>query len=367
MKHVGLLLALTAGLMGLSGCGGWLSRQSTPTTQSPTITVQDIRPTGAPLVTIQTTPGGWQITARQPIERTEVAERPETQQVQRRLFFPPAIFPGLIQCPIGGMVWLFSLGTMGQSLASHGCMRLLMIETLPGVATTTTDIVKTTQTVSDSEPLRGALVSLDHTPHSHDWNGLLDLEGLVLIPYQAADTPSASSAPRVTIYRQQASIWSGALPQIPKEVASKPPQQEWSKTLVFQIEEATTTDPALLQPLQQLLQQELLKHGQSVVVGEGIRTTLRNELQIQQAGLTTDPISTSSLHWMPATILIRTTPDRNASTHQVQVSWIAIETGRVLSTEMLSTSLSAGQQAAQIRIMLHDKLPSLKQVSQTHE
>ncbi|MDP3598492.1 MAG: hypothetical protein Q8S75_16025 [Nitrospirota bacterium] len=147
MRSPTLLLALAVGCLGLTGCGGWLTREAVPTTTPPMITVQDIRPAGTPLVTIQTTPAGWHITARQPIERTEVEERAVTERVQRLLFFPPALLTGLIQCPIGSLTWLLTIGTYGRDLATHGYWRLLMIETLPGDATMTSQVTNTTRTV----------------------------------------------------------------------------------------------------------------------------------------------------------------------------------------------------------------------------
>lgn len=349
------LLTLTAGLMGLSGCGGWLARESVPTTTPPTITIRDIRPVGTPLVTIQTTPFGWQVSARQPIERDEVEERPVTERVQRMLFFPPAIFPGLIQCPIGSLTRLFTAGKYGHDLSTNGCWRLIMIEPLPGTATMSTDVARTTRTVPDSEPLRGASVQLTQQDNTREWTGGLDLNGTILIPYESVSAQQ-TSAPlaTLTIHRQQGALWRGALPNRPSTIDAAPLQREWPTTLVYQIEETSPRDARL----QQLLQHELLGLGYCVVAGASIRDQLRNEVFIQEAGYTTDTATPGALDWIPATVLVRMASDQVAGTDVVQISWIDVEHGRVLDTEILPTSVTVGQQSAQIRRMMQQRLPS---------
>lgn len=367
MTHPTLLLALTLGSLGLTGCGGWLSREAVPTTTPPIITVQDIRPIGTPLVTIQPTSVGWQVTARQPIERTEVEERAVTERVQRHLFFPPALFTGLIQCPIGSLTWLLTIGTYGRDLATHGCWRLLMIETLPGDATMTSQVTNTTRTVTDSEPLRGAIVQLKHTPHLTNWTGILASDGTILIPYRAlAEQPLGSPTAHLTIQRQHNTIWRGPLPNVPTTVQTPPSPRAWPNMLVFQIEDSHVGDPTVLHPFRQLLQHELLRQGHCVVVGDSTRTRLRDEVMMQQAGLISDAGPTVSLNWIPATVLIRTAQDSRAGSDGVQVSWIDVEHGQVIDEERLFTYVNVGHLSTQMRMMIQEKLPSQRGCEKGH-
>lgn len=358
MKHLTLVMTFVIGGLGLTGCGGWLTRESVPTPAKPIITLRDIHSIGTPVVTVETTSIGWQVTAQQPIERTEVEERAVSERVQRTLFFPPALFAGLLQCPIGGLTWMLTLGTYGHELATHGCWRLLMIETLPGAATMTSETIHTTHTVVDTEPLRGAIVHLTNPQQSERWTGSLSLDGTLLIPYSVIAKQSTEQPPQhLTIQRNLDTIWSGDLPAIPKTESAKPTLKSWPKTLVFQIEESKDRDAAVLRPVQQAIQHALLRDGHCVVVGDMVREQLRDEVVIEQAELTRKTISIPSLHFIPTTVLIRTEKDVAAGHDQIQISWFDVERGQIIETVTLKISLKLEQQHSEMKLMVRDRVP----------
>lgn len=358
MKYLALVITFVIGGMGLTGCGGWLTRESIPTTTKPIVTVRDIRPRGAPIVTIKTTLIGWQVNAQQPIERTEVEERAVTERVERTLFFPPSLLTGLLQCPVGALTWMLTLGTYGHELASHGCWRLLMIETLPGTATMTSQTVLTTGIVNDSEPLRGAMVHLTDSLQSKRWTGSLSIDGTLLIPYSVIQNQSTEQPPQhLTIQRNLDTIWSGNLPAIPKTELGKPTVKQWPKRLVFQIEEPKGRDEAVLQPIQQHIQHALLREGHCVVAGDKAREQLRNEAVIQQAELTRNTMSEPSLNFIPTTVLIRVENDVAANPDEVEISWFDVEKGEFIETMRLKISLKLDQQDSEIKLMVRNRVP----------
>ena len=136
----------------LTGCSG-LVQETTQETIKPSIEVSR-RAEGAPTVNISAGEDGWTLSTQQSYRVSIDQEVIQEQRARRFVFWPPAVLPGLIHCPISSLLYAVSMGHAGEKGMRFGCRRLIMQEPLAGTGEAPSHIKHHVSTETITKPLQ---------------------------------------------------------------------------------------------------------------------------------------------------------------------------------------------------------------------
>ena len=321
----------------LTGCSG-LVQETSQETITPSIEVSR-RAEGAPTVNVSAGDDGWTLSAQQTYRVSIDQEVIQEQRVRRFVFWPPAILPGLIHCPISSLLYAISLGHAGEKGMRFGCRRLIMQEPLAGTGEVPSHITHRVSTGTITKPLQSGRLEVGQAKREIPTVSIpLSDHGRAIVGYDAVSAKDGTEPFRGRIVDGQTVLWSGAWP------ASKPSSRDhaikeqtagwhppaWPTGTRIQIGTIQATTPQIGDEVSRSLIETLVGLGFCVVARSEIRHILNDELQLHLANRVSDAHSIRAGEWLTATVLVNATVQRTGAQLETSVYFVGAETGQEL-------------------------------------
>ncbi len=321
----------------LTGCSG-LVQETSQETIKPSIEVSR-RAEDAPTVNISAGDDGWTLSAQQTYRVSIDQEVIQEQRVRRFVFWPPAILPGLIHCPLSSLLYAVSLGHAGEKGMRFGCRRLIMLEPLAGTGEAPSHITHRVRTETITKPLQSGRLEVGHAKREIPTVSIpLSDHGRAIVGYDAVVAKDGTEPFRGRIVDGQTVLWSGPWP------ASKPSSRNhaikeqtpgghppaWPAGTRIQIGTIQATTPQIGDEVSRSLIETLVGLGFCVVARSEIRHILNDELQLHLANRVSDAHSIRAGEWLTANVLVNATVQRIGAQLETSVYFVGAESGQEL-------------------------------------
>jgi hypothetical protein len=321
----------------LTGCSG-LVQETSQETIRPSIEVSR-RAEGAPTVNISAGDDGWTLSAQQTYRVSIDQEVIQEQRVRRFVFWPPAILPGLIHCPISSLLYTVSLGHAGEKGMRFGCRRLIMLEPLAGTGEAPSHTKHRVSTETITEPLQSGRLEVGQAKQEIPTVSIpLSDHGQAIVGYDAVVAKDGTEPFRGRIVDGQTVLWSGPWP------ASKPSSRNhaimeqtsgghppaWPAGARIQIGTIQATTPQIGDEVSRSLIETLVGLEFCVLARPDMRHILNDEMQLHLADRVSDRDSIRTSQWLTATVLVNATVQRTGAQMETSVYFVGAETGQEL-------------------------------------
>lgn len=287
----------------------------------------------------------WVVTATQQHAITIDQETRVQQHVRRYLFWPPAVLPGLIHCPISSLLYVASAGHYGQQGVRLGCHRLIMLEPLEGTGTLPSTITHHTHNEMRVEEVRNAHVeiftleketALLSVPINEKGVGIITVEAVVGALTESYMQPTNLATLQARVVQGSVLKWQGTLPLNDVSLIRQPARprtRSWPTPAVFQIGLVTGTarDVPLLHTA---IMDALLITNQCVVAEARFRETLADELTWAARSRISVTQSLSPGKWIAPTIGVSASID-TTTTPVITLRFTDLKTADVLALQRI--------------------------------
>ena len=297
-----------------------------------------------PTIVFNESSQAWVVTATRPYEITVDQETRVEQQVRRYLFWPPAVLPGLIHCPMSSLLYVASAGHYGQQGMRLGCHRLIMLEPLEGTGTLPSTITHHTHNEMRVEAVRNAHVEIFRpeegtavlsVPINERGVGIITVEGVVRALTENSMEPNMATM-QARVVQGSVLQWQGTLPLNDASLIQQPPRPRslaWPTPAVFQI--GLVTGTALDVPsLHTAIIDALLTNNQCVVAEPRFRAVLADELTWAARTRNSDTQSLSPGNWVAPTVAVSASVDQ-ATAPVITLRFTDIKTADVLAVQRI--------------------------------
>lgn len=321
----------------LTGCSG-LVQETSQETITPSIEVSR-RAEGAPTVNVSAGEDGWTLSTQQSYRVSIDQEVIQEQRVRRFVFWPPAILPGLIHCPISSLLYGISLGHAGEKGMRFGCRRLIMQEPLAGTGEVPSHITHRVSTGTITKPLQSGRLEVGQAKREIPTVSIpLSDHGRAIVGYDAVSAKDGTEHFRGRIVDGQTVLWSGLWP------ASKPSSRNhaimeqipgghppaWPAGTRIQIGTIQAATPQIGDEVSRSLIETLVGLEFCVLERPDIRHILNDEMQLHLANRVSDRDSIRTGEWLTANVLVNATVQRTGAQLDISVYFIGVESGQEL-------------------------------------
>jgi hypothetical protein len=320
-----------------TGCSG-LVQETSQETITPSIEVSR-RTEGAPAVNISAGDDGWTLSAQQTYRVSLDQEVIQEQRVRRFVFWPPAILPGLIHCPISSLLYAISLGHAGEKGMRFGCRRLIMLEPLAGTAEAPFHITHRVSTETITKPLQSGRLEVGHAKRELPTVSIpLSDHGRAIVGYDAVVAKDGTEPFRGRIVDGQTVLWSGPWPDsnpsstnhaIKEQRAGGHPSA-WPTGTRIQIGTIQAPTPQIGDEVSRSLIETLVGLEFCILARPDIRHILNDELQLYLANRVSDRESIRTGEWLTANVLVNAAVQRIGAQLETSVYFIGAESGQEL-------------------------------------
>jgi hypothetical protein len=289
----------------------------------------------AKITTDESTPG-WIVEVQQPYTHIidEITVRPEG--VRRYLGWPLAPLNGLFQCPAGLIATIFSDSAGAQTLRQIGCMRLIGMEPLKGVAERQTHETVRRKYEEDLAPVAG--IAITFSPQQQDVDvlrGLTDTDGRYTFRHSnLLTTDKTPVSGRLDVTGPHGTLVSKDLTVLPM-----PPRTQPAITLpgnypvIVQINSFRNADGSPNSTIVGVLTARLLKAGLCLTAGPTETNVLVAELKSQLGMRIDDSAKVRTGRVKHPTLIIDGTVGAGAGAHTITTSLYIAKTGERLVFE----------------------------------
>jgi hypothetical protein len=322
-------------LLALTGCDH-LAIEQRPITPGTSRTIElDRQPRGVADVAVEERPNqdGWIIQVTQDYALTTETQIREEVFARRYRAWPLAPLTGLLQCPIGSLIGLFTPWT---TMGSVGCHRLIGQEPLASIRPISTTIARTRTTAIAPAPVLGATVTLiDPATDTTLFQGTTNEHGITTIrtyPHTEGQprTPSAS----LTVKEGPITLSRKTLTPAPSQSWVPPPQRQdvpWPAIQIFQIVASGIDGTAEEQLVRKDLQNMLLREGVCVIGEQRTIRAIQQEHGLQLAGRLADQTPVRTGHLLAPTILVTPTITTAATDRDILLTFTHVQEAAALA------------------------------------
>lgn len=333
-----------AGCLLLTGCQMLMPVNS----KQPQSVVRDHErvPSGEALATLATDESKtrWTVEVRQPYSYIvdEITVQPEG--VRRYLWWPLAPLSGLLQCPAGLVASLFSDSAGAKTLRQTGCLRLIGMEPLKGIAERRAYETVHRTLEEDTAPVAGIAVSFTPQPQEGEvLRGLTDRDGLFALRHSSlVTTEKAPISGRLDVTGPHGKLMSRSLTLVPSTARihtpiSLPPNYP----VIIQINSFRNADGSPNPTILANLTANLLKAGVCLTAGPTETTALIAELNAQLGMRIDDSEKVRTGRLRQPTLIIEGSVGNAADPHLIHTSLYVAKTGeRIVLEEESEAELS---------------------------
>lgn len=300
-----------------------------------------------PTISFEPTSRAWIVTATQPYEITIDEETRVEQRVRRYLFWPPAVLPGLVHCPMSSLLYVVSAGHYDFDKVRLGCHRLMMLEPLEGTAVIPSSISHRPHTEVRVEPLRNGHVEIFKAEEDAALLSVpLNDHGVGLVPMDAfaGEAINGNTKFEARLFEASHLRWTASLTFHAAPIA--PPSHRrhatWPIPSVFQVGALRADGPdALL--LQSAITDALLAAQQCVVAEDTLRKTLVDELMwaVTSHVNETEPLGPGN--WTAPTVLLSSSIDKSVTPAVITLTFTDLRTADIVAVQRLPWPTSGFQ------------------------
>ncbi len=303
-------------------------------------------PSGAPMAKISSDDlqTEWTVEVRQPYTYIVDQITVQPEGVRRYLSWPLAPLSGLLQCPAGLLASIFSDSAGAKTLRQTGCMRLIGMEPLKGVAERQAhETVKRTQE-EDTAPVTGIAVTFTPLDQDTEVNrGITDRDGLYTLRHATLlTTDKRPVIGRLDISGPEGKLLSGTVTIMPKPIGSRPSiSLPPNYPVIIQINTFQKADGLPDPTVSTRLAADLLKAGVCLTAGPTEIPALIAELNTQLGMRIDDAAKVRSGRLKQPTIIMAGTVGNATDPYVINASLYIAKTGeRILFEEESLPELS---------------------------